>query len=276
MSRAVASGLGIDRPGRTFTADGSIAAGKRLLAAEAGLTSAAHRWAFGEGFLVERTTVLLIRVVSVCALFAAVLAAFRAFGPTMWVLPFAVLFVLCVPTWGRNYGAQRTATGRVLWSRAGGFHRMLSTDSAEARFDFSARSELYTANLPYATAAGVADRWADKYRVETGRIDPLPGWFESTNDSRTSISTLHGSARQDSSRQTGRTVASSADFERSLSRSIGAYTASLNATSTDGGGGRGSWGGGGGRRSSSGGSRSGGGRSGGGGRGGGGGGGGSW
>ncbi len=53
----------------------------------------------------------------------------------------------------------------MVWSRAGGFQRLLSTPSAEDRFDFSARTDLFIAYVPYAVAFGVADRWAEKYRV---------------------------------------------------------------------------------------------------------------
>ncbi len=45
---------------------------------------------------------------------------------------------------------------------------MLATPSAEERFDFSGRKELYTAYIPWAVAFGVADEWAEKYRIETG------------------------------------------------------------------------------------------------------------
>ncbi|WP_409368515.1 hypothetical protein, partial [Mycolicibacterium insubricum] len=44
--------------------------------------------------------------------------------------------------------------------------------SAPARFDFSARNDLYTAYLPFAVAGGVAAAWAAKYRQETGETLP--------------------------------------------------------------------------------------------------------
>ena len=64
---------------------------------------------------------------------------------------------------------RRTPAGRDLWSRIGGFRRILATDSAEARFDFSGRKELYTAYIPWAVAFGVADEWAKKYQLEPAR-----------------------------------------------------------------------------------------------------------
>ena len=59
----------------------------------------------------------------------------------------------------------RTPAGRQLWSQVGGFHRMLATDSAESRFDFAARKDLYTAYIPFAVAGGAAAAWAAKYQA---------------------------------------------------------------------------------------------------------------
>ena len=73
-------------------------------------------------------------------------------------------------------GTRRTAAGRDLWSRIGGFRRILATPSAEERFDFSGRKELYTAYIPWAVAFGVADEWAEKYRIETGEEPPAPSY----------------------------------------------------------------------------------------------------
>ena len=69
-------------------------------------------------------------------------------------------------------GTKRTRQGRDLWSRIGGFHRVLSTPSSQDRFDFSGRQELYTAYIPWAVAFGCADEWAAKYRTETGAEPP--------------------------------------------------------------------------------------------------------
>ena len=72
---------------------------------------------------------------------------------------------------------QRTRAGRDLWSRVGGFRRMLSTPSSKERFDFSGRQELYTAYIPWAVAFGCADEWAAKYRIEIGEEPPVPHYF---------------------------------------------------------------------------------------------------
>lgn len=74
-------------------------------------------------------------------------------------------------------GTRRTAAGRDLWSKVGGFHRVLSTPSSKNRFDFSGRQDVYTTYLPWAVALGCAAEWAKKYRTETGTEPPVPTYF---------------------------------------------------------------------------------------------------
>ena len=74
-------------------------------------------------------------------------------------------------------GSRRTALGRQAWSQAGGFERLLTTPSAEDRFDYAARQDLWLAYIPYATAFGAADAWADKYRSATHQEPPVPYWY---------------------------------------------------------------------------------------------------
>jgi uncharacterized membrane protein len=106
---------------------------------------------------------------------------------------------------------------------------LLSTPSAEDRFDFSARRDLYLAYIPYAVAFGCADAWAEKYAVATGTEPPVPGWYPVT-----AASGWDG----------GRT--SFNGFESALASSISAYEATQSSSSSGGGGGGGSGGGGGG------------------------------
>ena len=81
------------------------------------------------------------------------------------------------PVLASGASTRRTATGRDLWSRVGGFRRMLATPSSKNRFDFSGRKELYTAYIPWAVAFDCADEWAAKYRIETGEEPPVPSYF---------------------------------------------------------------------------------------------------
>src|SRR6185503_515632 len=144
------------------------------------------------------------------------------FPTTMWALPFAAFFVFSVRGWGAGVGTRRTEAGRDLWSRAGGFHRMLATDSAETRFDFSAREDLYTAYVPFAVAAGAAALWAKKYETSVGAPAPQPDWYNSSS-STSSTWGFGGSGGGNFN-----------SFESALSSSIGAYTASQSSSSSGG------------------------------------------
>ena len=137
---------------------------------------------------------------------------------------------------GGGVGTRRTPSGRRLWSRAAGFERLLATPSAEERFDYAARQDLFIAYIPYAVALGVAETWAAKYRTATGLEPPVPDWYPTSRDS--SPATLYSSS------------GGLAGFDAAVSASISAYNASQSSSSSSGGSsfssGGGSWGGGGG------------------------------
>ncbi|ORU98011.1 DUF2207 domain-containing protein, partial [Mycolicibacterium canariasense] len=233
-SAAVGGALKVIGRGTEFQAKKSVTAGKKLNKAKTDLAEATREWAVKDGLLVKRRKELWVRTANAVAAVLMVCAFFRwGFSITLWALPFAVFFLLSLRSWADGVGTRRTAAGRQLWSQVGGFHRMLTTDSAESRFDFAARKDLYTAYVPYAVAAGVAALWAQKYQASTGTVAPQPEWYHSSSD--------------DSSRFTGGSGAPSFDsFESALSSSIGAYTASQSSSSSGGSGSSSSGGGGGG------------------------------
>ena len=163
---------------------------------------------------------LWVRTANAIAFLLMVCGFFRwGFPTTIWALPFAAFFLLSIRSWADGVGSRRTAAGRELWSRAGGFHRLLATDSAETRFDFSARKDLYTAYVPFAVAAGAAALWAKKYETSTGTAAPQPDWYNSS--SSTGWGFVGGSSGP-----------SFDSFESALSSSIGAYTASQSSSSS--------------------------------------------
>ena len=127
-------------------------------------------------------------------------------------------------------GTKRTPAGRDVWSRVGGFKRILSTPSSVDRFDFSGRKELYTAYLPWAVAFDCADEWAKKYRVETGEEPPAPAYFSGYSGAHTGnyVSQMVNS------------------FDSAVSSAISSYEATQSSSSSGGGGGGFSGGGGGG------------------------------
>ena len=223
VSVAVGSALGLTHPGAEFNANGGVSAGGKLTRAKADMESAAKQWALSAGLIDKHPAELWLRFANIAALALAVLGILRwGFPITLWGLPFAVFFLMTLPAWTPGIGLRRTATGRQLWSEAGGFHRMLATDSAESRFDFSARKDLYTAYIPFAVAGGAAALWAAKYAAATGQLPPDPTWYHSTSGSSWSSSSSGG--------------ASFDSFESALSSSIGAYTASQSSSSSSGGG----------------------------------------
>ncbi len=128
-------------------------------------------------------------------------------------------------------GTKRTRQGRDLWSRIGGFHRVLSTPSSQDRFDFSGRQELYTAYIPWAVAFGCADEWAAKYRTETGTEPPVPHYFGSAYAGAAAGSYVDSMV---------------SDFNDTVSSAISSYQATQSSSSSGGGGGFSGGGGGGG------------------------------
>ena len=128
-------------------------------------------------------------------------------------------------------GTSRTRAGRDLWSRVGGFRRMLATPSSKQRFDFSGRKELYTAYIPWAVALDCADEWAAKYRVEVGEEPPVPHYFAGAyagTNAGAFVSSMVG------------------DFNSTVGGAISSYNATQSSSSSGGGGGGFSGGGGGG------------------------------
>ncbi len=226
--------LGVTRPGYWFLADGSTGAGLALKSAQDVITSDTERWARDAGLTEE----------SIGEVDGAGWPGGRPLpwrrsassdwlgGPTLHGLPFAAFALGGVGLQKSGVGARRTALGRGVWSRAGGFERLLSTPSSEDRFDFAARKDLFVAFIPYAVAFGVADMWADKYRVATGQEPPIPGWYPYSTGAGYGLYGDGGWAF--------------GEFDGALSTSIASYEASQAASSGGGGFGGGGFGGGGG------------------------------
>lgn len=231
VTRAVGESLGVTGAGSSFHADGSVSAGQSLNVAKGRLTSGAKAWSRSSGLIVPAGSEAMGRAAVVAAsLIAAALIIWRPGDITLWAIPFACFAVGGIGLLRGGVGTRRTAAGREAWSRAGGFHRLLSTSSAEARFDFSANKQLYAAFIPYAVAFGCADTWAQKYQANTGEVPPTPTWYAGPAYSSGFWGTSTGFD----------------SFESSLQSSIGAYQASQSSSSSGGGGFSGGGGGGGG------------------------------
>jgi uncharacterized membrane protein len=172
-------------------------------------------------------------MVIVAGIVAGYTALATVFGMSITGLVPGAFAIAATPLLTPTAATKRTAQGRDLWSRLGGFERMLSTPSSKQRFDFSGRQDLYTAYIPWAVAFGCADAWAKKYRTEMGTEPPVPAYFGG----------YYAGAH------TGDYVNSMVhDFSSTVSSSISAYQATQSHSSGGGGfsGGGGGGGGGGG------------------------------
>lgn len=227
VSQTLGAKLGVTTPGGWFLADRTKSSGETLSEAQSAIAASARDWGRRSGFVASAPFETWGRVAWLASLPLAVLGFLTWLGPSMWGLPFAVFAIVGLGLLRPGVGRRRTRTGRDLWSRAGGFRRLLSTDSAEDRFDFAARQDLFIAYVPYAVAYGVADRWAEKYRMATGQEPPIPYWYPYAMG----YSPYSSGGGFDS-------------FDSTLSASISTYQASQSSSS--GGGGGGSFGGGGG------------------------------
>lgn len=231
VARQVATELGI-RFGGTFTAERrSVGSGKVLASARHRIEPAVRDWAIDAGLVRSAPDERVGQVAFGLAAVFAILGFTGWAWPTAWGLPFAAFVIGAAGLMSTGVGRRRTTSGRLVWSRAGGFERLLSTPSAEDRFDFSARKDLFISYIPYAVAFGVADRWAQKYRTAVGEEPPVPTWYPYYFVG--SSQGFYSGGGLDS-------------FSSALSSSISAYTASQSASSGGGGGGFGGGGGGGG------------------------------
>jgi uncharacterized membrane protein YgcG len=222
----------LDGPGDTFTADpSSVSAGKKLKSRIDTFERELKTWARSNDLLVPSGLGGFGGLLVLLAFVAMVLAlTWNPLDMTMTALVPAAFGFGAISLMRTGSGTRRTPAGRDLWSRVGGFHRVLSTPSSENRFDFSGRQDLYTAYIPWAVAFGCADVWAAKYRTETGTEPPVPTYFP------VGSSWGHGDP----------TSSMVDSFSDTMSSAISSYEATQRSSSSGGGGGGFSGGGGGG------------------------------
>lgn len=226
LSQQVGRALGVTTEHSAFSVDGSVLAGQTLSSLTTALPGRARTWAIEQGLLVKSPMVPGGRLaIGIAAVLAALCAWRQPFGIGLVALVPALFVVGGIGLVRAAATTHRTTAGRDVWSRAGGFRRMLATDSAEARFDFSARKELYTAFIPYAVAFGCAEAWARKYSAAMGEPAPVPLWY-----SGGVINAGHGG---------GYGTLSFDSFDAALGSSISAYAATQRSSSSGGGGGGG-------------------------------------
>ncbi|MEI8084012.1 MAG: DUF2207 domain-containing protein, partial [Actinomycetes bacterium] len=181
-SSAVAGALRLSRgEGFWFHAQKNASTGEDLKRARNQLNPVVRAWAQDSGNVRvdaseqwgRRAWYLAIA----CAAVWFVVPFWFSIGPTMYGLPFAAFAIGGSGLLHPGVGTRRTAAGRELWAKCGGFQRLLATDSSEERFDFAANQDLFLSFIPYAVAFGVADKWAAKYRMYTHSEPPDPYWY---------------------------------------------------------------------------------------------------
>ncbi len=214
--------LGVDGRGG-FTLDpSSTQVGQDLQAARSDFTASVKAWSRSKGLIEVKYLVALAGLFVVAAAVLAGLAFFwNPFSMSLLGLPFGLFAVQAAPVLDSRSQTIRTQAGRELWSRIGGFHRVLSTPPSVARFDFSGRKELYTAYIPWAVAFGCAEAWANKYRMETGEDPPSPSY----------VGGYYGGGYYGSPAS-----AFADDFNTSVDSAISAYQASIAPQGGSGGG----------------------------------------
>ena len=220
-------------PGTSFTAGKKdVAAGERLKEEVALFEANTKAWAFSSGNLTKAGPGGLGGLLVLLGFVGAIATViWNPFSMTIVGMIPAAFFVFGAPLLKTGATTKRTREGRDLWSRVGGFKRVLSTPSSQDRFDFSGREDLYTAYIPWAVAFGVADEWAAKYRTETGAEPPVPHYFGSAYAGASAGSYVDSMV---------------SDFNSTVSSAISSYQATQSSSSSSGGGGGFSGGGGGG------------------------------
>ena len=237
VERTLLSRLGLFGVGSSFTVSKSTASGKRISEARTALRSQVT--AASRRYLSSSTAGVISAIFGwiAAAGFAAMVGlylfadgAFRSWpllaGTGVFVLVVAGLMV------DRGSLTIRTAAGRDVWSRTGGFARFLTTDSSEARFDAAAHLDWYPRYLPWAVALGSADEWAKRYEAQ-GVSTPEVPWFVWTGVGRANFNAS----------------SMNRSFNAAIASAAGAYAASQSSSggggfsggSGGGGGGGGSW-----------------------------------
>lgn len=220
-------------PGSSFTASPKdVVAGERLKDEIAAFEANTKQWASSQGHLVKAGLGSFGGLLVMGAFLLAIANVFaNPFNLSMMGMIPGAFAVFGTPMLRTGASTKRTKSGRDLWSRVGGFRRILSTPSSEARFDFGARKDLYTEYVPWAVALGCADEWAEKYRVEMATEPPVPSYFGAGYAGAYAGSAVSSMV---------------SDFDSTVSSAISSYQATQSSSSSGGGGFSGGGGGGGG------------------------------
>lgn len=236
--RAVLDTLRLRAPEDAFVVSKTKTSGERVSKARTALrkevdsAAAAYLHHSSPGMVAK-----LLGWISIAGVLAIV--GFHLFGDSGWrpwpllvgLATFAVVSMGMV--FDPGVATKRTSAGRDLWSRAGGFARFLTTDSAESRFDAAKHLDWYPRYLPWALVFGSADAWARRFE-EQGVAVPDPPWILWAGRGRYSASHMSTSFN-------AAITSAAAAYAASQSSSGGGGGGGFSGGSGGGGGGGGSW-----------------------------------
>ena len=234
----------IGTPKGSFTASpDDVTSGHKLANLSGAFPDRVKKWALDSGNLAKIGGVHPGGVVAVVALLVTIgwVLIGRLMLPSMWAMEPAAFAAFGLGLLGAGAATRRTSKGRELWSRVGGFYRLLSTTSAQERFDFAGRNDLYTAYLPWAVAFGCADTWAEKFRTETGTEPPVPEYFFGAGGASLSGSSIDSLVDSFDSSVSSAISSYEATQVSSSSGSSGFSGGGFSGGGGGGGGGGGSW-----------------------------------
>ena len=161
ISEAVVQRLMLDSVEKLVVGKAKVTSGSTLDSAQDAIGPAVSAWAHRAGLVSTIPRVTRHGGFGLLALILAiVISVFNIVDMSLVAAVPGAYGAMTLGLLGGRATTRRTTAGRRMWSEVGGFRRMLATDSGEARFDFSARRELYTAYVPWAVAFGCADEWA--------------------------------------------------------------------------------------------------------------------
>lgn len=92
-------------------------------------------------------------------------------NPTIYSLVFAAFVLGGFGLTKIGYRFVRTASGRKLWSQAGGFERFLATPSSEDRHLYAVENAFKPEHLAYALAFDVIGNWKDMFLTNPGILN---------------------------------------------------------------------------------------------------------
>lgn len=244
MERAMLAGLGLTAAGDSFLVSSTASAGEKISTARSTMRGIVNRQA--QDYLAPSAAGILGNLLGWIAVLGVLgLTGLWLFGRGTWLgwplfIGLAVFALVAVQV-AADPGSRtkRTAAGRDLWSRTGGFARFLTTDSAESRFEAAKHLDWYPTYLAWALVFGSADAWAQRF-VSQGVDLPVLPWIYWTGVGRPGPAFASSMASSFDAAISSASASYAASQVQSAASSFGGG-GGFSGGSGGGGGGGGSW-----------------------------------